>query len=333
MLPGKRRALDIRPELVQQSFGVRQIEAHNVGIAAAPEIEHPAPCLRMGADQGVHRSGRRPWIITRSDALAKIAAAVICPVVLDLEFCDVARKVLRERLVHPVHVAEGGVPASGRHLERIEHAGLRRLLQIGHIRMPYGLACAEAADRHPILDDVRHHVYFGVTLHVAAPGLLDRRPVESPEAPAKGDEVPVIELLPAEKHDGVIKPGAVDGGEVLTSDPPQVDATHFGANRRADWNNFYARTGSSCRQCIVNRHARTILPANPLQTTCRLSASGIRHSSNDQGLAGMVYQFAFTDKPVCRRCAVAAGLESGPLARALDDPALPDEILAAACTA
>ena len=47
----------------------------------------------------------------------------------------------------------------------------------------------------------------------------------------------------------------------------------------------------------------------------------------------MVYQFAFTDKPVCRQWVGAAGLPSGPLARAVDDPALSDEILAAASTA
>src|SRR3954466_12570037 len=58
VLPGKIRAVDIAPELVEQGLRFTEIEADQIGVATAAEIEHLAPCIRMGTDQRVDGAGR-----------------------------------------------------------------------------------------------------------------------------------------------------------------------------------------------------------------------------------------------------------------------------------
>ena len=84
MLPGKFWACDQIPQLIEQRLGLRKLEACEIRIAPAAEIEHEPPGVGVGADQRMHRTRRYPRIVGRGDTLAQIAAAVIGAVVLDL---------------------------------------------------------------------------------------------------------------------------------------------------------------------------------------------------------------------------------------------------------
>ena len=64
-------------------------------------------------------------------------------------------EVRRQGLVGRKHVGEIGVAAaSGRHFQGMQHRGLRRHVDIGHVGVPDRLAVAEIADRLAVLDHV-----------------------------------------------------------------------------------------------------------------------------------------------------------------------------------
>src|SRR3712207_7542942 len=55
-----------------------------------------------------------------------------------------------ERVVGRIHGAEMRVAPARRDLDRVEHRGLGRLRQVGHVGVPNRLARAEAADGLPV---------------------------------------------------------------------------------------------------------------------------------------------------------------------------------------
>ena len=60
----------------------------------------------------------------------------------------------RQGFIGGKHIGKMGVAADGRYFQRMQHRGLRRHVDIGHIGVPDGLAIAEIADRLTIHDDV-----------------------------------------------------------------------------------------------------------------------------------------------------------------------------------
>src|SRR5712691_9765866 len=88
VVPGERRVRRVAPEAVQQRLGFLHPETLDVRIAPASEVEAASPCLRMGGDQRVQRSGRTTRIVGRGGALAYETTAVIGAVVFDSQVDD-----------------------------------------------------------------------------------------------------------------------------------------------------------------------------------------------------------------------------------------------------
>ena len=118
-----------------------------------------------------------------------------------------ALKAAGSAVVDGVHAAERGVAAGGRHLKRIEHARLGRHIEIGHVGVPHRFAVAEAADRRAVHLDIGDDVDLRQALDETAAGLLDRGPVEIAKAAAEGDQLLVVERLPAEQQHRMGVPG------------------------------------------------------------------------------------------------------------------------------
>src|SRR6478672_5442356 len=122
VLPCELRPSDEAPEFVEQRLRLGNLEPDQIGVTTAPEIEHAPAGVRMRADQRMHRTWRGGRVVGRGHALTHIAAAVIGPVMLDLEAGDVILQRLRQRLVDAVHRTKLGIAAGGRHFEGVEHA-------------------------------------------------------------------------------------------------------------------------------------------------------------------------------------------------------------------
>ena len=67
----------------------------------------------------------------------------------------------------------------------------------------------------------------------AAAGLLHRRPFEVAEPPAEREQLAVGQRLTAHGDDEVIEPSAVNRGELVIGDRPEIDAANLGAERAA----------------------------------------------------------------------------------------------------
>src|SRR6516225_3886383 len=117
-------------------------------------------------------------VVDCHSALADIAAAVVRGIVLQTQICDSAPQFLRQSFISTVHAAEIGVAPFGRNLQRINDAGLRRVLEVRHVGMPRSFAGAEAADRFSIFDDIGDDIDFRMSLDKTPPGLLNWRPIE-----------------------------------------------------------------------------------------------------------------------------------------------------------
>jgi len=239
--PADLRPRRIGPQLVQQRFGLVQGQAIDIGHAAAAEIQHGSPRLRMPADQRMQMARRLPRIVGRRHAGAEIAATVVGAVMLHLEPLHSGAKRGGQRLIGGVHAGEMRIAAGGRDLQRIEHGGLRWLRQVGHVGVPHRLPGAEAADGLAIRPDhIGDDVEFRLALDEAAPVLLDRRPVEFPEEPAEADQLIRAQALIPEEQDGMIQPGAVNGFELTRRQPAQVNAADLGAKGGASGHNLDA---------------------------------------------------------------------------------------------
>src|SRR5690349_5960915 len=79
------RRLDVRPDFVQQAFGILERETRDVGIAAPPEIESAIARYRVLDDDRVRGADARARIVGSLKSLADIAAGVISPIVLDVQ--------------------------------------------------------------------------------------------------------------------------------------------------------------------------------------------------------------------------------------------------------
>ena len=125
---------------------------------------------------------------------------------------DGGLEIVGQGLVGAIEIAEAGLAACRRHLDGVEDAADRRLVEIGHVDVPLGLVVAERADRLPVLDDVGDDQHVGV-LVLADVGGAHRRLVEPAEALAEGGELVLVQLLAAEAQHLVRHPGLLDRGE------------------------------------------------------------------------------------------------------------------------
>ena len=151
---------------------------------------------------------------------------------LDPPAFEPAAKVGRQRIAGRLHAAEPGVAAGWRDLQRIEHRGIGRLVEIAHVGVPHRLAGAERADRVAVLvEHVGHDIDLGIARRADPAALLVGRRIELAEAPAEGQQVVVAERLAAQQDHRMLVPGALDGGELRLGQRLEIDADHLRADR------------------------------------------------------------------------------------------------------
>jgi len=233
------------PDAIEQRVGLVERQSLEPRVAAPAEIQVAASRFGVDGDEQVERAWRGARIVARRDAGADVAAAVVGAVVLDAEVQRGRAQLRGERVPRTVHRAEAGVAAAGRNFECVQRARLRRVGQVRHVGVPDGFAGAEAADRDPVLDDVRHHVDLRMAVDEPPPVLLDGRLVERAEAAAERDQVAVGQLLIAKQHDGVIEPRLVDRCVGRIIDRSQIDAANFRTERGAGRNDVDRRAQQS----------------------------------------------------------------------------------------
>jgi len=229
--PGQRIGGGGLPDAIEQRVGLVERQALQPCVAAASEIQVRSSTLRMDADERMQRARCGARIVGGRDTGADVTAAVVGAVMLDAQRGGTSAQVLGQCVPGAVHRAEVGVAAVCRHLERVERARFRRIRQVRHVRVPDGLAGTEAADRHPVLDNIRHDVDLGMAVHKSTSVLLNGRVIERAEAAAERDQVRVGEMLIADEHDRVIEPRPIDGSEALVVHRSQIDAPELSAER------------------------------------------------------------------------------------------------------
>ncbi len=208
----KRGCVACAHKRVEQRFALGHRQAEHIGVRPASEKQRLAAGRRLGADQRVTRSDHLANVGDFLVALAQHAGAVGGGIVhRDLALHGLLQ-LGGQRLVGGEHVGEIGIAARlrRRHLERMQHGGLGRHVDVGHVGMPHGLAVAEIADRLAVLDDVGDHVELRVLLvERLAVGVRSGR-IELAEIPAEGDELRVGERLPVEHDHEPVAPHAFD---------------------------------------------------------------------------------------------------------------------------
>src|SRR4029077_15743927 len=119
--------------------------------------------------------------------------------------------------------------------------------QVRHIRMPDGLAGAEAADGDTVFDHVRHDVNLGMAFDEPRAVFLNGRLIERAEPAAEGDQIGVAELLVAEEQHRVLEPGPINlrkGGVIYRA---EIDTAYVGTERRGRGNNLQCRAARTLR--------------------------------------------------------------------------------------
>ena len=82
MAPAEPVTVDMIPKLVEQRFGLGQIQTIDIRITAAAEIQRGATGFRMRVDQRVQTARCLARIVAWRDALAQETTAVVGAVVL-----------------------------------------------------------------------------------------------------------------------------------------------------------------------------------------------------------------------------------------------------------
>src|SRR5438477_6761407 len=98
----------------------------------------------------------------------------------------------------------------------MQHGGLRRQVDVGHVSVPDRFAVAEIADRFVVVDHVRNHVEFGVLLEKRLAVWIWSGRIEFSKVLAERDELRVGKLLVMEDHNKSLAPGVFDRLYVAT---------------------------------------------------------------------------------------------------------------------
>src|SRR5262249_40517899 len=99
----------------------------------------------------------------------------------------------------------------------------------------------------------------------AAAGLLDRGPVEIPQAAAEGDQLLVAERLLADQHDRMLVPGLYQARERRLVEVPETDTPHLRAERSAGRDHFDRPGGGVALRFHCNGQRHRCLPASVLR--------------------------------------------------------------------
>src|SRR5438477_6569489 len=78
----------IRPDFIEQGFGLREPQSLYIRIASTAEIDQPAAGLGVRADERVVTARRIYRIIDSRDSLANVTTAVVGPIVFEHEAVD-----------------------------------------------------------------------------------------------------------------------------------------------------------------------------------------------------------------------------------------------------
>jgi solute carrier family 13 (sodium-dependent dicarboxylate transporter), member 2/3/5 len=226
------------PDAIEQRTRVFDREPLEPCVAAASQVQMSSAGFGMDADERMQRAGSRSRIVGWRHAGTNVSAAVVRAVMLDAHRERASAQLLGQRIPRAVHRAEVRVAAARRDLERVERAGLWRIGQVRHVGVPHRLTGAEAADGDAVFNDVGDHVDLRMAFDETPAVLLYGRLIESAVAPAERDQVAVGKVLIAKQHDRVFKPRLVNGGKRRVINVTQIDATDFGAKRRAAGNDL-----------------------------------------------------------------------------------------------
>jgi len=230
------------PDAIEEGVGRLERQSLQPRVAASSEIQMLPSGLRVHTDERMECSRSRARIVGRRDAGADISAAVVRPVMLDVQPERLRAEILGKCLPRAVHRAEARVATRGWNFERIQRTRFGRIGQVRHVGVPHGLAGAEAADGDAVFDDVRHDVDLGMSFDEPPAVFLDRRMVERAESTAEGDQVVVTELLVAKQHDRMVKPRAIDLRKHRVINRSEIDAADFRAECRSGRNNVETRS-------------------------------------------------------------------------------------------
>ena len=146
-----------------------------------------------------------------------------------------------QEFVGAIHAVEVRVAAGRRDLQRVKDARLRRILQVRHVRVPGCLAGAQASDGRAIFHDVGDDVNFGMPFDEAAPGFLNRRPIQISESFAERDQIVIGQILSAEQKNRMVEPGSIDAREIIRVNRSQIDSLNFRSERLSRGNDGDAR--------------------------------------------------------------------------------------------
>ncbi len=178
-------------------------------------------------------------------ALSQHAGAVARRIVNGRQPLDACSEIVRQRVVGGKHVSEIRVTPFGRNLDRVEHGGLRRYLDVGHVCVPDGFACAEISPRHAALDDVGDDIELRILLvERLAVGIRTRR-IELSERATEGHQIRIANILLTDEQHQMLPPGSADPLQVLGCDARgDVDAANLGAERGTARHDFEGRLTS-----------------------------------------------------------------------------------------
>ena len=170
-----------------------------------------------------------------------------------------AQQLGRQRVAGGLHAAEPGVAAARRDLQRIEHRGVGRRVEIAHVGVPHRLAGAQGADRIAFgVEHVGHDIDVGIARRADAAALLVGRRIELAEAAAERQQVVVAELLAAQQDHRMVGPGALDRREIGIAQAPQIDAGNLRSHGRGHCADRHAHVVSSVSAAMIGPHRGAI---------------------------------------------------------------------------
>jgi solute carrier family 13 (sodium-dependent dicarboxylate transporter), member 2/3/5 len=242
MTPGLRVSSRRLPDAIEQRVGIIERQSLQPGITPSSEIQMLASGFRVHTDERMEGSGCGARIVGRRDAGADISAAVVRPVMLDAQSEHFRAQIVGERLPRAVHRAEARVTTRWRNFDRIEGARFGWIGQVRHVRVPHGLAGAEAADGDAVFDHVRYDVDLGMAFDEPTAVFLDWRLIERAESTAERDQIGVAELLVAKQQHRVIEPRAIDLREHRVINRSEVATADFRAECGSGRNNLETRS-------------------------------------------------------------------------------------------
>ena len=194
---------------------------------------------------------------------------------------DAGAELGRQRVAGGLHAAEPGVAAARRDLQRIEHRGVGRRVEIAHVGVPHRLAGAQGADRIAVgVEHVGHDIDVGIARRADAAALLVGRRIELAEAPAERQQVVVAERLAAQQdHRMLGARRARSPANSASLSRREIDAGNLRAHRRGHGADRHAMSFPPFSAAMIGRasgrdQAPSTAPASSTSLAATAGASG-----------------------------------------------------------